>query len=259
MAKDVWKPGQYERFHEERAQPFRDLLAGVERRAGLRVVDLGCGTGEHTASLHAELLPASTLGIDRSEAMLDRSHPYAASGLRFERCPIEDFAPERPFDLVFSNAALHWLPDHRALLGRIQAWVAPGGQLAVQVPANHEHASQTVAAEVAGEEPFRSALDGFQRVSPVLTPAGYEDALAALGFEGVRVEPRVYPHTLGEPADVIEWVKGTTLTDYERRLSPEVYAAFLERYRERLLAVLPDERPFRFPFRRILFWASCAG
>src|SRR5216684_1175668 len=116
---DVWDPERYERFRAERAQPFRDLLALVERRPAMRVVDLGCGTGDVTGDLHRELEARETVGIDSSQAMLARA--AAVPGLRFERGDIAEFAPPELFDLVFSNAALHWLPDNASLLRRLTA------------------------------------------------------------------------------------------------------------------------------------------
>src|SRR5216117_2935146 len=118
MTRDAWDPAQYERFRDERARPFLDLLALVRPRPGMRVVDLGCGTGELTARLHDEV---------------------AAGGLRFEASDIAAFAAHAAWDLVFSNAALHWVDDHPALFARLTAALRPGGQLAVQMPANFDH------------------------------------------------------------------------------------------------------------------------
>ena len=124
----------------------------------MRVLDLGCGTGELTALAHRELLAKATLGIDASAAMLERAAKLAAPGLRFEQRRVEDFSASRAFDLVLSNAALHWVDDHPALFERMLGWLAPGGQIAVQMPANDDHVSQRTARELAAEAPYAAEL-----------------------------------------------------------------------------------------------------
>jgi len=119
VTRDAWNPAQYERFRDERTQPFHDLVALVRRATEMRVVDLGCGTAELTRRLHEALGARETLGIDASPAMLERARVRAGAGLRVEQGDIADFRGDGAFDLVFSNAALHWLPDHRALLRRL--------------------------------------------------------------------------------------------------------------------------------------------
>src|SRR4051812_32616510 len=148
-SKDKWNPAQYERFRDERSQPFFDLMALVEARPAMRVVDLGCGTGELTRLLHQTLRASETLGLDSSAAMLAKSQAFASDGLRFAQQDIDEFAAEGEFDLVFSNAALHWLQDHEALLTQLTKALKPSGQLAVQVPANDDHPTHVVAAELA--------------------------------------------------------------------------------------------------------------
>jgi len=255
MPQDSWNPAQYERFAAERRQPFDDLVALIERGPDLRVVDLGCGTGELTASLHATLGARQTLGLERSANMLARSAAHGRPGLRFEAGDIAAFAPRTAWDVVFSNAALQWLPDHPALLARLRDALAPGGQLAVQVPANFDHPTHVLAAEVAAEEPFASALGAPPRPLGVLRPEVYAELLDDLGFARQSVRLQVYGHHLDSRDDVLEWVRGTMLTAYESALSPDLFAAFRERYRARLLPVLRDTRPYFYPFKRILMWA----
>src|SRR5438093_1547907 len=254
MTRDAWDPAQYERFREERGRPFLDLLALVRPRPGMRVVDLGCGPGDLTRTLHEQLGARATLGIDSSPAMLAKT--VASPGLRFEQGDIEHFTAERAYDLVFSNSALHWVPDHPALLARLTAALADGGQLAVQVPANFDHPSHTTAFAVAREEPFRTALGGVHHTAGVLAPEEYAAVLARVGFREQHVRLQVYDHWLAAREDVVEWTKGTLLTDYKRRLAPELYERFVARYRERLLPELEDTRPYFFAFKRILFWAQ---
>jgi trans-aconitate 2-methyltransferase len=254
----TWDPSQYERFRDERSKPFFDLLAMVRPEGAMRVVDLGCGTGALTRDMHARLGARSTVGVDSSREMLARAP--SAEGLRFELGDVADFAaasPEGELDLVFSNAALHWLPDHPALFAKLARMLAPGGQLAVQMPANFDHPAHVVAAEVASEAPFRDVLAGETRArAGVLLPEAYAEIVHGLGCREQDVHLSVYGHVLASRDDVIEWVKGSLLTDYQRRMPPETFALYMDRYRERLLPRLSDARPFFYPFKRILIWAS---
>jgi len=256
MTQDTWNPQQYERFRNERRQPFYDLLALVRPRAGMRIVDLGCGTGELTAVMHRRLQACETVGVDSSQAMLSRSAGFAGDGLRFVHRDIAASDEVGVYDLVVSNAALQWLDGHDALLGRLTQMLVDGGQLAVQMPANFDHPSHTVAYEVAVEPPFRAALSGAIRSRPVLLPEEYATLLHRLGYREQHVRLQVYGHQLPSRDDVVEWVKGTLLTDFQGRLPADLWPRFVESYRERLRRCLDDTRPYFYPFKRILFWAS---
>jgi trans-aconitate 2-methyltransferase len=251
---DAWDPDRYARFRSERRQPWDDLVALLSPLSRPRVVDLGCGDGILTAELHAQLGASQTVGVDSSAAMLERAAPYAGSGLRFERGDAGAWSGGT-FDLVISNAALHWVPDHAALLPRLAALVAPGGQLAVQVPVNEHHPSHQEAAATAAEPPFAAALAGYRRVSPVLPPEWYAETLFRLGFAAQRVRLEIYGHPLERRDDIVEWVRGSLLTDYQQRLPASLWPAFLDRYRQRLAAALPDQRPYLYTYRRLLLWA----
>jgi trans-aconitate 2-methyltransferase len=259
-AADTWDPAQYDKFRREREQPFFDLLALVRPKPDMRVVDLGCGAGTLTRRLHEQLAARETVGVDRSENMLAGTTSTAPpSGLRFEAGTIESFVtppPSSPWDLIFSNAALHWAPDHDRLIERLAGMLAPGGQLAFQVPAQHDTLTHTIADELAAAEPFRSALSGWTRSHSVLAPDSYARLLYCSGFSEPRVQLIVYPHILPSRDDVVEWVKGTMLTAYKRRLPENVYDRFMDEYRARLLPRLDDSRPFFYPFKRILCWGQ---
>lgn len=245
-----WNPAQYHRFQNERSQPFFDLLALVEPCPGGTTIDLGCGTGELTKILHERAGAATTLGLDSSGSMLSKTAEHAGSGLTFEQGDIGSL--RGTFDLVFSNAALQWLNGHEALIPEIASHVKSGGQFAFQVPANADHPSHLVAHAVAKEEPFATALGGYSRDWPVLPPERYAEILDGLGFGELTVRLQVYGHHLDSSEGVIEWVKGTLLTDYERRMSPELYQRYLARYRERLLGEIGEKSPYFYAFKRIL-------
>jgi trans-aconitate 2-methyltransferase len=255
----AWEPEQYHRFQAERRLPFDDLLAMVERKTDMRVVDLGCGTGELTRELHVTLDAAETLGIDNSESMLAKTRGLNDAGLVFRHGDLAQFEIDRPCDLLFSNAALQWVDDHPALLARLCKKIAAGGQLAVQIPSNHDHPSHTLAAELAATAPFAAAMGGHVRRSPVLAPEEYATILHRCGMTSIRLMLRVYTHYLPNRESVVEWVKGTMLTDYKKRLSPEMYEEFLAAYRARLLPVLEDTSPYFYAFKRILFTARKPG
>jgi len=240
-----WNPDQYERFKAERKQPFVDLLARVEHRPNMRVLDLGCGTGELTRELHETLGARETVGVDNSEAMLVKAKAFASDEVRFERADIETFPSPRPFDLIFSNAALHWVRDHHALLNRLAGFLGPNGQIAIQMPANDDHPSHATAAEVArsfGIEP---------RHDPLLPIDEYARILYALGFRHPNVRMQTYGHELESAESVIEWVKGTLLSDYEKRLGSR-YPRFLSAYSKALLPRLGNSRPFFYTYKRVL-------
>jgi trans-aconitate 2-methyltransferase len=271
MTTDTWDPTQYDKFQREREQPFFDLLALVRPAPAMRAVDLGCGTGKLTRALHEQLAARETLGIDRSDSMLAamRDAPQPP-GLSFETGTIETFAEGEVarrlqpsgsadgWDLIFSNAALHWVDDHERLIAQLASALAPSGQLAFQVPAQHDTLTHLVAEEIAREEPFASAFGGWRRSQPVLTVDAYARLLYRCGFTNQSAQLIVYPHVLASREDVVEWVKGTTLTEYKRHLPEAVYDRFVDTYRGRLLAQLPGDRPFFFPFKRILCWGQRA-
>src|SRR5271166_2616843 len=198
---DPWDPNQYSKFAAERARPFLDLLAMVEPVPSGSVIDLGCGTGELTAQLHAHVQARTTTGLDSSDAMLSKARPLAGNGLMFETGDISRFDAEGSFDVIFSNAALHWVPDHPRLLARMAAGLRPGGQLAVQVPANADHPSHALASEVALEAPFSDHLGGATDVAPhVCPPERYSELLDEIGFSEQHVRLQVYGHHLASTA-----------------------------------------------------------
>ena len=251
---DAWRPTQYERFRDERAQPFWDLASLIAPRPAMRVVDLGCGTGELTAQLHQKLGATQTVGIDSSAAMLAKAPQ--APGLRFEQQDIATFAPREKLDLVFSNAALHWVPDHAELFRRLTGLLAPGGQIAVQMPMTDDQITHRIASELARSPEFRRLLGGYQGRLPLMDAERYASWLHHLGYVRQHVRVQIYPHLLDSRDDVIEWVRGAMLTEYQKRLAPADWDRFLERYRQLLIPQLADDRPYFYTYPRILIWGA---
>lgn len=270
---DVWDPQQYNRFREERRQPFLDLLGLVKRPLGqgnaatVQVADLGCGTGELSRLMFDQLQRDSQsrmqmLALDSSPAMLRDSAAYACAGLEFRQASFESFAtamlPGQPddsaWDLIFSNAALQYAENHAKLFPALCAKLAPGGQLAVQMPCNDHHPAYCLAHEIAAEPRFANALGGYVRQTPVQQPEWYADLLFKHGLTGINVRVQVYSHVLAEAALVTEWVKGTLLNNYTKRLDAATAADYLAEYACRLPRLLGAVKPYLFTFNRIFIY-----
>ncbi|MBB6096753.1 trans-aconitate 2-methyltransferase [Deinobacterium chartae] len=247
-----WNPDQYHLFRDARQAPFHDLLALIERRERLEVVDLGCGTGELTRELKRALPGSRVTGVDASPEMLARARTLTEPGLSFEAGRLESV--EGQYDLVFSHAAIQWVDDHRTLVPHLFERVKPGGQIAVQLPSNHTHPSHTLMLEVAREEPFRSALAGWYRESPVLSLEAYAELLFRAGAQDIVAFEKVYPVVLEDARGVLEWVRGTALIPYLERLPQDLRPAFEARYLDHLREAL-TQSPVFYAFKRTLFAA----
>lgn len=254
---DPWEPTQYERFLRERRQPWDDLVGLCRQVPGGTVVDLGCGTGRLTAELPERLQAASVTGVDSSAAMLAEATALQAEGLRFEEGDLTTWSPAEPVDVAISNAALQWVDHHDRVLRGWRRHLRTDGQLALQVPANGDHPANALVAELSQEH--ASWFPGGPPplvTDTVLTPERYATMLWHLGATESWVGMRVYLHEMASPADVVEWLKGTTLNRVRQHLeSEDRFAAFLELFEAALLGRLGDERPYLYTFKRILLWA----
>ena len=246
-----WNPDQYHKFQTQRAAPFYDLLALVEVRPHLKVIDLGCGTGELTRQLADKLPDSNVTGLDSSAQMLEKAASASTPSLVFEQGDQSKLTGE--WDLIFSNAALQWSAYHSELIPSLYEKLTPGGQIAVQIPSNHDHISHQIYRETASEEPFKSVLRGFQRLAPVLSIDDYARIFFQYGAEDIIVFEKIYPHVLEDSDAVVEWISGTALVPYFERLG-EHKEAFVQSIRKRMKAAMPDS-PVFYPFRRILFSA----
>lgn len=254
----AWDPRQYERFCDQRRRPALDLFhaaLGKLERPPARVVDLGCGGGE-LAGRCAEAFPeAEVTGVDSSAPMLERARAGGAR-VRWLEADIATWRPESPVELILSNAALHWLPDHDSLFPRLMESLAPGGVLAVQMPRNFEAPSHVQLRAAANEGPWAARLKGALAESPVHDPARYHDWLAPLA-RTLDFWETTYLHILTGADPVLEWTKGTAMRPVLDRLDEIEAALFMADYGSRLRLAYPP-RPdgvTLFPFRRLFLVA----
>jgi trans-aconitate 2-methyltransferase len=204
----------------------------------------------------ADSLPqAEVLGLDSSPQMLARTKEFARPGLAFARGNLAEL--DGKWDLIFSNAALHWAEEHGELIPHLFGCLNPGGQLAVQVPSNHNSRAYLTIAEIAGREPFVSTLGGWTRQSPVLSIETYAELLFREEAREILVFEKVYPHVLENADAIVDWISGTVLLPYVDRLEA-LADGFVEAIRQQLRDSMPGS-PVFYPFRRTFFSARKAA
>lgn len=256
MSLDSWNPKQYDKFKAERSQPYYDLLNLIEPMPNSRIIDLGCGTGELTSDLHRVMRASHTLGLDLSDQMLMESKKFERPGLQFVKGDLRIWREPKQYDIILSNAAIQWCDQHPNIFENLRDSLKSQGQLAIQMPMNHDYPTHVIAFQMSSEKPWRNLLQAdLPDRSTVLNVEDYATLLFKLGFKQQKVSIKVYSHILESKESVVEWVKGTLLTSIKSRLSENDYQEFLIEYKQRLFSVLPDDRPFFYPFKRVLIWS----
>jgi len=250
-----WDPSQYLKFAGERLRPALDLLSRVPAAAPGSVVDLGCGAGNLMPVLRERWPQARLSGVDGSPQMLARArtdHP----GVEFVEADVGAWRPQRPVDVLFSNATLHWLDRHESLFPALLDRVAPQGWLAVQMPRNFGAPSHRAVRDTIESGPWRARLAPQLRANPVAEPEFYwrllHERTASLAIWEIE-----YLQVLRGGNPVAEFTKGSWLKPFLDRLEEPERGAFEADYRARVLAAYPPEADGStlFPFRRLFILA----
>lgn len=235
-----WNSDLYLKFEAERTRAARDLLARIPYCETRRVYDLGCGPGNSTELLARAFHAAEIIGVDSSENMLAVARARLPAA-RFVKADIAEWRPSAPADVIFANAALHFLPDHRRLIARFLDALEPGGRLAVQMPDNTYEPSHAAIRMVAADGPWADRLVPIAKSLTVIGQAEeYFDLFAPL-CRSMDIWKTVYIHPLEGPDDVVEWFEGSGLRPFLDLLSPRESADFLARYRQRLAQAYPRQ------------------
>jgi len=258
-----WDPELYGRFRRYRAEPVEAILKRLELSDRERIVDLGCGSGENTIELARRSANGSALGIDSSPAMIDRANrlratldPPLAARLRFVVGELPGSIGSDGYTLVFSNATLHWLKDHRGVFRRCFQALAPDGKLVVQMPANDEEVAKLAMRRLASEAPWGEKLRGAgDELAPVAPPEHYAAMLSELGFVNVDCYYQIFAHPMNSPAEVVEWYSSTGLRPYLNALTEAEQPEFLAALTARLKSAYGTDGKMTFHFRRLFIWA----
>jgi trans-aconitate 2-methyltransferase len=248
----MWNPDQYHRFQKERSRPFFDLVNQIDAVTPRTVADLGCGSGELTATLRERWPDATIWGVDSSAAMLAQAAPHAVPGrLSFVQANLATWTPPAPLDVIVANASLQWVDDHPRLIGRLIEMLAPQGWLAFQVPVGNR--AHEILRELRSEPRWVEQV-GPERVQSsdrALTAAAYIELLTALGCT-VNAWETTYMQLLQGDNAVMEWTRGTCVRPILEALSEPAQAEFLAEYGRRLLEAYPPAGyGTLFPFPRL--------
>lgn len=264
LAGTHWDPDLYLEFSDHRLRPALELLARVPLTSPRVIYDLGCGTGDVTRIIARQWPAATVYGLDSSREMLEKAATQSGT-IRWVEADLHHWQPDEPPDLVYSNAALHWIGEHRLLFPRLVSFLHPGGCLAVQMPLSWEAPShRLMRATLAEAGPGRTALG-----TPELRQAvarkwvdqaeAYYDLLAGC-TRSLDIWETEYLQLLQGDDPVLEWVKGTGLRPILNGLDDAERAVFLAEYARRLRTAYPVRADGRtlYPFRRLFMVATVA-
>lgn len=249
-----WNPNVYDQFKQQRQQPFYDLVALIHPKPQLRIVDLGCGTGELTLYLAEHFPDAEVLGIDNSAEMLSLvpTHPR----LSFAHTDIEAFlnTPQQ-WDVVVANASLQWLDKHATLWPQLVGKLAPRGQLAVQMPSQTENRLNQLLLALVRQAPYQQALAGWQRNSPVLDLDDYAQILFQQGASDMALYQKVYPQIAKDSDELYQFIAGSALIPYMERLPAALQQPFVRDFKQHIARAFPQQ-PALYAFKRLLMHAT---
>lgn len=264
VASTIWDANLYLKFADARMRPAIDLMNRLDPANGARpghaIYDLGCGAG-NIARLLAERFPQSpVIGVDSSEQMLAKARSQTADKrVTFSLGDLTQFKPDTAPSILYSNAAYQWVPGHIDLFPGLLTLLPSGGQLAIQMPRNHEAPSHALMHQAAAAGPWKAKLQQVRTIRQVYEPARYYDTLKPLTSE-LEVWETIYQQVLTGKDPVAQYTSSTGLRPYMQLLDEAEGKAFYEAY-ARLLAEAYPMRPdgiTLFPFRRLFIVARRA-
>lgn len=247
----TWDADLYLRYADERTQPSIDLVARIAVAQPRRIVDLGCGPGNSTRILRSRWPEADVLGLDSSAEMIAAATRAFPRG-QWVQADVRTWTDAVPFDVVFSNAAFQWVPDHATLFPRLFRLVAPGGALAVQMPTHFHSPLHRLILQIAEQPRWRERLAGARGALKVEKAEFYYDLLQPLAAR-IELWETEYHHVLDGPEAIVGWIRGTGLRPFLAALDE----ADGRRFEEELLAGVVQAYPRRvggrvlFGFRRL--------
>lgn len=249
-----WNPDTYNQFKNIRYQPFFDLAENILAENLKTAIDIGCGTGEQTKILSDKFPDALFLGIDSSAEMLQKSLEFRNENLSFKQRTIEElYESNEKWDLIFSNAALQWSDDHGKLFPKLLSLLSENGQFAVQMPLQNENVLNQILIQLASEEPFKTQLNSFNRISAVLSLDEYAKMMFDSGLKDLNISVKVYPIVAKDAEELFQFISGSALIPYLERLDEVSEEMFTTEYKKRIAEKF-EKFPAIYAFKRILMY-----
>ncbi len=248
----TWNVNLYLQFGNERTQPAIDLVSRINVDSPKRIIDLGCGPGNSTGILRQRWPEAHVTGLDSSAEMISvarKTYPDQEWIL----ADANTWQSAVPYDIVFSNAALQWLPDHDRLLPRLLAQVAPGGALAFQIPSRIYSLSHQLILDVAAEPAWARRMDNARHGFTMERPPFYYDVLAGTALR-LDIWETEYYHVMENHQAIIDWISGAAARPFLDALETEAERErFIRMLRGRIVQAYPSQQNGKvlFPFRRL--------
>jgi len=251
MTMPNWNPSHYLKYDDERTRAAVDLAIRVKLESPATIADLGCGPGNSTRVLRNRWPTSDVVGIDNSAEMIDAAR-QAWPDQSWQRADISEWSPKTQYDLIYSNAALQWLPNHAALIPAVFASVAPGGALAFQIPSSKYATVRTIIHEVSHHAKWTGRMEGPRNVLTMESPAFYYDALCGAARE-LDIWETEYAHVMESADAITDWIASTGLRPFLGALDTEdERGEFLRELNDRVRKSYEPrvDGHVLFPFRR---------
>jgi len=193
MRKYEWDADEYKKFSSGQERWARELLSKLDLKGNESVLDLGCGDGRITAEIAKTVINGSVVGIDNSESMIslakEKFPEEKYKNISFQVMDAKDIKFIGKFDVVFSNAALHWVDDHRKVMEGIHRCLKPGGRFLIQTGGrgNAAAAFETLG-EMAVSDKWKTYINNIVSPFHFFSDKDYEELIPAAGFNPIRIE-----------------------------------------------------------------------
>ncbi len=225
----TWNPDLYLRYAAYRARPAEDLLPRLALNVPGDIYDLGCGPGTLTKKLKDKWPERRIVGVDSSPDMLATAREKFSNGIEWQQADIATWSATSTAAMIFTNAALHWVPNHETLFPRLMSQVAPGGILAVQVPVSHPEGYHKCIEEIASSPKWRDKFKDVHAHDDPLPAGQYYDLLSPFCTD-VDIWETDYHHVLEGENPVTEWISSTGLVPFLTALPEAERPAYLADY-----------------------------